>query len=146
MNSLSILSDSGRTRVFLCPVCKETIALGCERCRFCSIVIDQQAATAAADLMDRVNLACSEAEDIRALCSWHRSALDLPFVKRRGVEIYLVPFLLIRWWIRFGSLTIEDEDLMQAKMDLNRYSWLAALSLVFILGVMVFGLFSKKMH
>jgi hypothetical protein len=143
-NSLSILPDGGRIRVFLCPVCKETIALGCERCRFCSAVIDQRGATGAADLMDRVNLACSEAEDIRAFYSWHRSVLELPSVRRQGIEIYVVPFLLIRWWVRFGSLKLEDEDLIRAKRDLTRYSWLAALLIVFMLGVVFLGLFGKK--
>ena len=82
-NSLSILPDGGRTRVFLCPACKETIALGCERCRFCSVVIDQQAASSAADLMDRVNLACSEADEIRAILPRAEYALD-PIEAPRG--------------------------------------------------------------
>jgi hypothetical protein len=142
-NTLSILPDGGRTRVFLCPVCNETIALGCERCRFCSAVIDQQAATAAANLMDRVNLACSEAEEIRARLSWSWTVLDLPFGRRQGIEVYLVPFLLTRWWLRFGSLKLQDEDLVRARRDLTRYSWIAGLSLVFILGAVALGLFRR---
>ena len=143
-SSLSILPDSGRIRVFLCPACKETIALGCERCRFCSVVIDQQSATAAADLLERVNLACSEAEEIRALFSLRQTAFDVPVARRQGIQVYLAPFLLARWWLRFGSLKLEDEDLMRARGDLTRYSWFAALLLACILGAAFIGLFRNK--
>jgi hypothetical protein len=143
-NSLSIRTDADRIRVFLCPACKETIALGCERCRFCSVSIDQQAAQAAADLMDRVNLACSEAEDIRALFPWQATALGLASERRQGIDLYLLPFLLARWWVRYGSLKLEDEDLARARKDLTLYSWLVALALAIGLGAIIVGLSGRK--
>lgn len=126
-NSLSILPDGGRTRVFLCPACGETIALGCERCRFCSVVIDQQAASAAADLMDRVNQACSEADEIRALLPGGQtdSALFGPSGSRG--DLYLVPILVLRWWYRFGSLRLNDDDLIRARRDMKQYALVLAL-------------------
>jgi hypothetical protein len=128
--------------VFTCPACGETIALGCDRCRFCSIVIDQKAAEKAADLMDRINAACSEAEEIRALMGKDPSMLDIGPVRNRGrFELYLVPFLLIRWWIRFGTLKAEDEDLNQARSDLKSYSLYGAVALLAIVG---FALYSIK--
>lgn len=133
-DSLSILPDGGRVRVFQCPACKQTIALGCERCRFCSTAIDQQAANEAADLMDRVNLACNEAEEIRAYFSWHSAELDTEQAGGRGVEAYLIPILLLRWWVRFGALKFEDEDFLRAKSDMTRYAWYAA-------GLAALGLF-----
>lgn len=132
-NSLSILSDGGRVRTFACPVCRQTIALGCERCRFCSVVIDQRSAEAAADLMDRVNLACSEAEDIRALLSWPKQDFDIALRPGNRYDVYLAPIFLIRWWIRFGSLHVEDEDLIRARKDLKTYSLYAFAVLIIVL-------------
>jgi len=129
-NSLSILPDGGRTRVFICPVCKETIALGTERCRFCGVVIDQQAAGIAADLMDKVNLAISEAEDIRAMLV-PREGLTLGGT-RQG-DWYFLPVLLVRWWVRFGKVRMDDPELLQARADMRLYSWIAAGVLAVIL-------------
>lgn len=126
-NSLSILPDGGRTRVFLCPACGETIALGCERCRFCSIVIDQRAASAAADLMDRVNLACSEADEIRALLPGGQTDSVIFGPSRSRGDLYLVPILLLRWWYRFGSLRLNDDDLIRARQDMKQYALVLAL-------------------
>jgi hypothetical protein len=138
-NSLSIVPDGGRMRVFSCPACGETIALGCERCRFCSVVIDQQQASAAADLMDRVNLACSEADEIRALMGKDESMLDISPVRNRSrLELYLVPFLLIRWWVRFGALKADDEDLNKARGDMKSFALFGAFGLLVILGLAVY--------
>jgi hypothetical protein len=142
-NTFSILPDGGRTRVFLCPACHETIALGCERCRFCSSVIDQQAAGAAADLMDRVNQACSDAEEIRYLLSMDTAAGDLALDRRPRGEVYLVPFLLARWWFQFGAIKIEDEDFKRAKRDLTILSWIGALLLVIGLIALAFKFLHK---
>src|SRR5438270_13912434 len=122
-NSLSILPDQGRVRTFACPACRQTIALGCERCWFCSVVIDPASAAAAADVMDRVNLACSEAQDIRALFLREPSAFDLMASSSGRGEFYMLPVLLIRWWLRFGSLRLEDEDLISDGRDMKKYAW-----------------------
>jgi hypothetical protein len=66
VNSLRIIPEE-RTRVFRCPNCEKTINLSVHRCPFCSVPIDGRAAEAAADLMDRVNRACSEATDVRTM-------------------------------------------------------------------------------
>jgi hypothetical protein len=123
-NYLSILPDEARTRVFLCPACSETIALGCERCRFCSIVIDPHAAFAAADLMDRVNLACSEAEDIRALLPWNHadSGIFVPSRSRGDLYFLFLPILIARWWLCYGSVRMDDEDSIKARHDLKQYA------------------------
>ena len=143
-DSLSILPDGGRTRVFLCPACRETIALGCERCRFCSVVIDQKEAAAAADLMDRVNLACSEADDIRALLPWGQSGPAFVPSSRRG-DTYLLPILIARWWFRFASLRLDDEDLIRARQDMGQYAFITvgALAFVALLALLSFILRSR---
>jgi hypothetical protein len=134
-NFLSILPDEGRVRVFACPLCGETIALGCDRCRFCSAIIDPRAAESAADLMDRINLACSEADDVRSLLSWEPSELDLIARRRGKIDLYLLPILLLRWWLRFGSLHADDKDLIQARQDMKQYSWYAFIAVAFFLAL-----------
>ena len=94
--------------------------------------------------MDQVSQACSEAEEIRALYSWNRAVLDVPLGRRPGIEDYVVPIRLFRWWAQFGSLKLEDADLIRARKDMSRYSWITALSLIFILGSAAIGLFHKK--
>jgi hypothetical protein len=94
--------------------------------------------------MDRVNQACSEAEEIRALFSWNQIPLEIPLSRSHGIEIYHVPIRLFRWWLRFGSLKFEDEDLIRARKDMTRYSWFTALSLVFILGAAAVEFLRKK--
>ena len=80
--------------------------------------------------MDRVNLACSEAEDIRAVFSRDGAALEV--LDRRGSSgsLYVVPFLLVRWWVRFGSLRMEDEDLIRARHDMKQYAFFSAVLVV----------------
>jgi hypothetical protein len=83
--------------------------------------------------MDRVNLACSEAEEIRALFWRERDDVDDLLAKRRGSEYYLTPILLVRWWVRFGGLKFEDADLLKARRDMARYVWI-------LTGLVVVGL------
>jgi hypothetical protein len=79
---------------------------------------------AAADLMDRVNLACSEADEIRAVLPWGRSSPAFVPSTRRG-DIYVLPILIARWWVRFGSLRLDDEDLIRARHDMRQYAFVA---------------------
>lgn len=125
--------------MFLCPACGETIALGCERCRFCSLVIDQNAAVAAADLMDRVNLACSEADEIRALLPGGETDSLLFGSSRSGGDIYLVPILLLRWWLRFGSLRLDDDDLIRARRDMQQYTFVLAVVLAALVAFAIYA-------
>jgi hypothetical protein len=139
-NSLSILPDQGQVRTFACPACGETIALGCDRCRFCSVIVDPRQAVVAADLMDRVNLACSEAEDVRSLFRREPSAYDILSRRRGTIDFYLVPILLIRWWFRFGSLRVDDNDLISARHDMKMYAWYACGVVGIIVLLAAFGL------
>lgn len=67
MNNLRITPVAEVSRVFRCQHCKETINLSARQCPFCSVPIDARTAEAAADLMERVNLACSQAFGIRTM-------------------------------------------------------------------------------
>jgi len=124
---------------------RETIALGCERCRFCQIIIDQNMAEAAAGLMDRVNLACSETDDIRAILPGQRPEIVLLRSRSHG-EIYLLPFLLVRWWIRFGTLSFEDDDLVRAKHDMRVYSFYCVGGLAILVIFLLFPVLRRLLN
>lgn len=94
--------------------------------------------------MDRVNLACSEADEVRALFSRDRNDLSDLLASRRGSGYYLLPYLLVRWWVRFGSLKFEDEDFLRAKSDMARYGWVAAGIFVLGLAVLALSYFHRK--
>jgi hypothetical protein len=124
-DQLSVVPDGGRVRTFLCPACGETIALGCERCRFCSVSIDQSAAITAANLMDRVNAAVSRADQICLLCSWRDRGPGMLINFGPGESVYAVPILLFGWWASYGSLRCKDKDFLRAREDMKRYAWIA---------------------
>lgn len=122
-NGLSINADTNRTRVFQCPVCKQTIDMMSDRCRFCSATIDPIAAEAAADFMARVNRACNDASylKIAMVCGLvFLGVMFLPIVGGVGALGYLflkfaIPAWTILWFVRFGSIKTDDADLRRAR-------------------------------
>ena len=82
-------------RVLQCPNCKETIDASSEQCRFCSVAIDPIAAERAADVMAKVNQACSDASFLRTAAGAILVAFVfrfLPIVGGLGNLAFLVPF------------------------------------------------------
>ena len=122
-NSLSIASDTSASRVFPCPVCKQTIDLVAPKCRFCGATIDPVAAQAAADLMARINQACNDASYLKIAIVAGLGFIVVqfvPFVSLAGVLGYwfltlAIPFWTIRWWIRFRKLPTDDSEFRRAK-------------------------------
>ena len=120
--SLSIASSLD-SRIFQCPNCKETINTSATHCRFCSAPIDAHEAEAAADLMAKVNQACSDASYLRIMASsmavlWLVSFLPLiGMVGFWGARflLFAVPVMAFRWWKKFGSLHPDDPDFPRAK-------------------------------
>jgi len=91
--------------------------------------------------MDRVNLACSEADEIRSLMGHDPSMFDIaPVRSRNRIDIYLLPFFLISWWVRFGTLRAQDEDLIRLRNDMKMYSWYGALALAVLVGITVYSI------
>lgn len=137
-DTLSILPGGGRVRVFACPACGQTIALGSERCRFCSAAIDPKAAEAAADLLERVDRACSEAEEIHSIIEPNEEDCDPLTGKTDDAGLFVSPFLIFRWWYRFGSVRANDEDLICARKYMTKYAlyWGALLGVIMVLCIL----------
>jgi len=121
------LSITPAERVFQCPNCKETISTSAQQCRFCYIQIDRRLAEAAADLMDELNQACSEAADVSSMLS------DF------GVYGWLVAIVIsrptkgIRWLVRFGAIRSEDPGFVDARRHVLHVVWVSAIVYVLLI-------------
>ena len=110
-------------RVLQCPSCNETIDASSLQCRFCLVAIDPVAAQAAADVMSKVNQACSDASFIKTAAGAILVAFALRFVPivsgLAGMAflalLFAVPAMSIRWWIKFSGIVTNEADFRRAK-------------------------------
>ena len=111
---------------FPCPNCHEFINTGMTTCKYCSIPVDPQIASAAVELQDKINRACNDASLVRNLagvmwvCFFVRF---IPFVGLVGLIgmvalFFVVPIRLILWLIRFGGIQTADIDYKGAKRNI----------------------------
>lgn len=110
-------------RIFQCPNCKETIDTAALNCPFCSVSIDPKLVEAAAEVMSKINQACSDASYLRIMAGTLLVSLLLSFLPLVGfvamIGFYFlvvgVPVMTIRWWVKFGRLTSDESDWRRAK-------------------------------
>lgn len=129
-------------RIFECPNCKQTIDTAAVKCPYCSISIDPKLAEAAADVMSKINQACSDASYLRIMAGTLFVCLLLSFLPFVGfiavIGFYFlvlaVPIMTIRWWVKFGSLTSDENDWRRAKRTvlISTAIWVALLILVLL--------------
>jgi hypothetical protein len=137
-NSLSLTSSNTNAGIFECPVCKQTIDASSTQCRFCSAVIDPAVAEAATEKMARVNQACSDASFLRTMAIAFLVFIGLmffPFLGLLGVAgyyflMFAVPFMTIRWWIKFHAVRTNDRDFKRARTTVILISALCLLPLL----------------
>lgn len=137
-NSLSLTSTSSNAGIFECPVCKQTIDSSSTKCRFCSATIDPAAAELAAEKMAKVNQACSDASFLRTMAITILVFLGfmfVPFLSILGISgywflMFAVPFMTIRWWVKFGAIRADDRDLKRARTTVIVVSVLGPLPLL----------------
>ena len=144
---LRITSLPEQARVFHCPNCKQIINTSVRLCPSCSIPIDRRAAEAAAELMGKVHLACSDATDLRTLFNFSppsKAHLFLfgilgSYAIRLSVYAVVAPVVAIRWWVKFGSIRSDDPGFVHAKQDVLRISRNSAITLLVLvmLGVLI---------
>jgi hypothetical protein len=140
-DNLSLTSASSHTSIFECPNCKQTIDVTAKQCRFCSALIDPVAAEAAAEKMARINQACSDASFLRTMAISILVFLGLmfvPFLTWLGVcgyyfLMFAVPFMAIRWWIKFHAIRADDPDFWRAKTTVIIVSALVTLPLLWFI-------------
>jgi hypothetical protein len=136
--SLSLTSSNNNAGIFECPNCKQTIDASSTQCRFCSAAIDPVAAEAAAEKMSKVNQACSDASFLRTMAISIFVFLGLifvPFLTWLGMlgSYFLalaVPFMSVRWWVKFHSIRVDDRDFNRAKTTVIVISVLGGLNLL----------------
>ena len=134
-------------QTFPCPSCGEIINDSMQTCRFCSAVVDPQAAAAAAELQSRVNRACSDASFLRTAAAAMFVLLALsvvPFISLITylgfiITFFVVLVLIIRWQIRFGRLQTNDADYHRAKRlrTVALILWLVAIPLFVVRDIVV---------
>jgi hypothetical protein len=137
-NSLSLTSTSTNAGIFECQVCKQTIDASSTECRFCSAPIDPIAAEAAAEKMARANQACSDASFLRTMAFAFLAfivIMFIPFMGLLGVAgywflMFAVPFMSIRWWIKFHAVRADDRDFKRARTTVLIISVLCLLPLL----------------
>ncbi len=137
-NSLSLTAAEGNAGVFECPICKETINTSATECRFCSSPIDPAAAQAGAEKMARINRACSDASFLRTAAISilvFIGVMFIPFLGLLGIVGYYfllvaVPFLAIRWWVKFRSIHTDDRDFKRARTTVIVVSILVPIPIV----------------
>ncbi len=117
------ISGNDGARIFPCPKCKETIDTSAEFCRFCGAPVDAGAAEEAAELMTRVNQACSDASFLKIMAIGVPIAFVaglLPFVSLLGALAltflcFAVPGMSLRWWIKFKGIQSNEPDFRRAR-------------------------------
>jgi len=121
--NLSLTGASEQCGVFECPNCKQTIDVSALQCRYCSVTIDSSAAQAAAESMSKINQACSDASFLRTASISIFAFFGMMFVPFFGLlgicgyyfVLFAVPFLAIRWWLRFHGIRTDDHDFRRAR-------------------------------
>lgn len=111
---------------FPCPNCHEFINSSMTSCRYCSVPIDAQAASAAIEVQDKINRACNDASLVRNLagvmwvCFFVRFIPLIGFVAGIGMVVlfFAVPIRLVMWLVRFGGIHTSDVDYQRAKRNI----------------------------
>ncbi len=138
-NSLSLTAAKENLGIFECPVCKQTIDASAAQCRFCSSPVDPVVAQVAAERMARINQACSDASFLRTAAISvlvFIGVMFIPFMGLLGIVGYYfllvaVPFLAIRWWVRFGRIQADDSDFRRARVTVIVISALIVIPIAF---------------
>jgi hypothetical protein len=128
---------------FPCPQCKETIDNTAETCRFCGQPVDHAAAAGAAQLLSKINQACSDASYMKS-CALAVPVFFvvryIPFISGAGGLGFLglgigIPIWSFIWWFKYGSIQADDADFIRARRTVR----IAGISvfLAFVLFILV---------
>lgn len=141
--------------VFECPKCGQTIDVSANVCRFCGAKIDHEAAQKAAQLLSRVDQACSDASVLRytavsafifpvfTLLGALRSRGFYRFIQHVGFQNVVLgfcalvlivsspfPFWSLRWWEKYAKLASDDEEFQNNRKMVRAAGLIAATSFV----------------
>jgi hypothetical protein len=134
------LSFASGIKVFPCPNCRETINTSMTECPFCKTAIDSTVAEVAAEATSRISQACSDASYLRIM-AWALltffALIFVPLLSLLGVGglwflRLAIPFMVGRWWIKYGRIQTSDVDFKGAKRSA------IVVSVVAVLGILSF--------
>jgi len=143
MGSLSL---SSAVQVFPCPNCRETINTSMQQCPFCSTPIDHASAEVSAAETSNISQACSDASYLKIM-AWAIIpailVLFVPFLSMAGTLglwflRFAIPFMVIRWWIRFRSVKTTDPDFANARRAATVVSVVALFLVVDLLWIVIY--------
>jgi len=109
--------------IFECPKCRETIDASAEFCRFCGARVDRDEALRAAEIMARINQACSDASYMRTCALAVPVFFVLRFVPFLGMLgmvgfvglIFAIPIWAMIWRSRYARIQSDDADFRRAR-------------------------------
>jgi hypothetical protein len=124
--------------IFQCLGCNETIDSSAATCRFCGAAVDHEQAIKAAQIMAKVNQACSDASYLRSTALAYPGFFVVrlvPFVSMLGTVgfyglSFAIPIWALRWWLKFAKLESADQEFRKARNTVKTVGILVSLSLL----------------
>jgi hypothetical protein len=136
---MASLGLAAETLIFPCANCGTTIDTDRTQCPACGAEVDAGAAAASAAEFARVNQAISDASSLKIMagCALGFFFLRLvPLLGLLGIAGFLflefaIPFMTIRWWVKFRDLRSQDLELLRARRTVIYFG--AGVSVLFVL-------------
>lgn len=110
-------------KTFQCPNCQKYINNTMTSCRFCSTPLDAETIAAEVAGQEKLNDAFSSANSLRLAAGALPTFLIIGFIPFLGffagighiLVLIGLPFLIIYWQLKYGSITTADKDYQLAK-------------------------------
>jgi hypothetical protein len=110
-------------KVFPCPSCGETINTTLKECSFCHAAIDPAAAEQSAAATALVSRACNDASYLTVMAGLLLPFFLLLFFPLMTLVGFVgmwfltlaIPFMCIRWWVKYGKIKTTDSDFSNAR-------------------------------
>ena len=137
-DGFTIGAAMGAPTIFSCPSCNETIDSSADACRFCGAAVDHAQAIKAAEILAKVNQACSDASYLRSTALVYPGFFVLrfvPFVSMLGTVgffglTFALPIWALRWWLKFAKLDTGDPEFRKARTTVRAVGILVSLALL----------------
>lgn len=137
----------GQPQVFQCPNCREFINTTMTHCSYCGVSVDANAAHTAAQNQQVVASACHDANYAKILARAFAAFYFISWIPVLGgfaslgwvALLFIVPILLVRWWVKYSKLQTADADYEKAKREtiIAAIIWAAVMVVWFILSVLL---------
>jgi hypothetical protein len=115
-------------KTFQCPNCREYINDSMEKCRYCSAPLDKKEVAEVVAKQEKLNNAFSSANSLRLATGGLPTFALVSFAPFLGffagigflAMLIILPFLLIYWQIKYGTLITADKEYKLAKSYWNQ--------------------------